>query len=370
MGRTKLAHRLPSLPRALGLPRGANPKDWLLRILRRVAMAGRDAQPKSFYPLRDISEHFHVPLSSVARTYRELEKEGFLSRIRGSGTVLQGAAPMRRLTVRSIVGIPACLSCLVTLQDYRVFLMKACGELRRRGLITPVVFYENRVDAEGIAEKIQEARADVILWYRPDRAAKVAALQLQDLGIRVLGISDGGLPSLSCRYNVQRESAIRAILRDWMASGVKNVRILRDEWRSSADEERIEAILSETALQWRFIASSFNSTKRFLTQLSVQEDKAIILLAPAATFFAARAPEAFNKMLSSCRVALFDGPISMPLTRLTDAPVDVIVVDWGAVAERIAKDILSSHAFASREPVVFEATARLRTALSKFAQKI
>jgi hypothetical protein len=370
MARTKSAHHLPLLPPALGLRRSTNPKERLLHILRRVAIANRDAQPKSFYALRDISEHFHVPLSSVARTYRELEKEGFLGRIRGSGTVLQGTAPMRSLTVRSIVGIPACLSYLVTLQDYRVFLIKVCGEFCRRGLITPVVFYENRFDAEGIAEKIQQARADVVLWYLPDRAAKVAAFRLQDLGIRVLGISDRGLPSLSCRYTVQRESAIRAILRDWMASGVKNVRILRDEWRSSADQERMEAILSETALQWQFIAPSFNSTERFLTRLSVQKDKAIILLAPAATFFATRAPEAFNKMLRSCRVALLDGPISIPLTRLTDAPVDVIVVDWGAVAERIAEDILSSYAFGSREPVVFEATARLRTALGKFAQKI
>lgn len=69
-------------------------------------------------------------------------------------------------------------------------------------------------------------------------------------------------------------------------------------------------------------------------------------------------------------VALLDGPVSMPFTPRAEASLDLVVVDWQDVAERIAADILSRDAFTKREPVVFEAKAELKTPLSRFAQRI
>jgi hypothetical protein len=370
MARTKLQRLLPRLPSRSLLRPKENKSGDLLSILRTTAIAAQGAESKAFYSLREVAQHFRVPLSTVARTYKRLENENLISRIRGSRTILQGTDPTRHLIVRSVVGMPASLSCFLTLQDYRMFFSKVRRELRRRGLLPAIVFYEDRADSGDLAERIRQARADVVLWYLSDSVARRTAPWLRDLGIRTVGISDGGWPHLPCRYEVRRETAIRAILEDWVGSGIRNVRIARGEGRSSADEERLEALLAETPLSWRFVDSASGSTENFLVKLSTHKDKAIIVLASAAAFFSMRAPEAFNKMLHNCRVAFLDGPVSMPLTRPAAVLLDLVVVDWQGVARRIAEDILSREAFTNGKPIVFEAMAELRARLDKFAQKI
>lgn len=370
MARTILSRTLPPLPRRLIREREAKNGDDLLGILRRTASAAQAPEAKPFYSMREIAQHFHVPLSKVARTYSELEQRGTISRIRGSRTILQGSAPTRQLIVRSIVGMPASLSCFMTLQDYRMFFIEMCREFRRRGFVTVMAFYEDRFDAQDLAERIRQARADIVLWYLPDTAARVTAPRLRDMGIPLLGISDGGLPSVPCRYAVRRERAIRTILQDWVVSGIRQVLIARSESRSTADEERLETILAETSLDWRVVSPGSSSPEKFLAKLGSQKGNAIILLASAACFFLMRAPERFYRMLNDHRVALVDGPVSLPLSPPTAASVDLVVVDWQNAAEHIANDILSRNAFIEREPVLFEATAELRKSLNKFAQKI
>ena len=370
MARTKLPRLLPILPSRSLLRRKGGKHGDMLQILRSIALAAQGAAAKSFYSMRHVAEHFHLPLSTVARTYRELEKESLITRIRGSRTILQGTAPIRHLIVPNVVGMPASLSCFLTLQDYRTFFMTARREFRRRGLVTAITFYEDGSDLEDLAVRIRQARADVVLWYLPDSAARSTAPWLHDLGIRVLGISDGGLPGFPCHYKVHRATAIRAILHDWTLSGIKSVRIARCEGRSSADEERLEALVKETPLRWKFVGPGSASAEQFLTKLGTQKDDAIILLASTASFFLMRAPAAFNKMLRNCRVALLDGPVSVPRSPIAKAEVDLVVVDWQEVAECIAGDILSREAFTSREAIVFDAMAKLRVPLVRFAQKI
>lgn len=369
MARTKLQRHLPPLPPASSLRGKERRGDDLLQILRQLAKAGQTRESKVFYPLREVATHYDLSLSTVARHYRQLEIDGLVSRIRSSRTVLQGWAPTRQLFVPSVVAMPASLSCFISLQDYRTFFIRVRRELRRRNFVTATAFYEDRADAEDVPERIQQARADVVLWYLPDVAARLAAPRLRDLGIRLIGMSDGGLPSIACHYEIHRAAAIRAILRDWVVSGIKRVFIARGESRSSADEERLESILVETSLHWHFIALNFASTDQ-LAKLGAEKDQAVILLASAATLFLMRAPETFNDLLRHTRVALLDGPVSMPLTQRTGAAIDLVVVDWQSVAERIAEDILSQKAFTDRKPIVFDAMAVLKAPLNKFAQKI
>jgi hypothetical protein len=266
--------------------------------------------------------------------------------------------------------MPASLSRFITSQDYRMFFIKARREFRRRGLMTAIAFYEDRFDAEDLAERLQQGRADIVLWYVPDSTARRAAPRLRDLGIPVLGISDGGLPSLRCRYEVSRANAIRAILHDWAVNGIKSVRIARADSRPSADEERLETLLMETPLDWHFVSAHSSSTEQFIANLSTRKDDAIILLGSAASFCLMRAPEAFKRMLFDCRVALVQGPVSMPWAPRIDALLDLVVIDWQAVAERLAEDILNREAFNEHEPVIFEGIAELKTPFDKFVQKI
>jgi hypothetical protein len=370
MARIKLLRLLPRLPSRSLLRRKENAREELVTILRRVALSARRKEQKSFYSLREVAQHFGLPLSTVARAYDKLEREAVISRVRGSRTILQGIAPTRHLVVRNVVAMPVSLSCFITSQDYRMLIIRARREFRRRGLVTGITFYEDRSDAEALVERIQQARADVVLWYVPDIAARITAPWLRDLGIRLLGISDGGLPSIRCRYKIARSGAISAILRDWVDNGIRDVRIVRGDGRPLADEERLETLLAETALRWQFVQWDLGSTRKFLTQINPQKSNAIVLPASTACLLLMRSPESFHRILSSYRVALPNGPVSMPLSPLSPASVDFVEVDWQAVAERMASDILSGEAFADREPLAFEATAQLGASVDKVAQKI
>jgi hypothetical protein len=340
----------------------------LADLLRRVARAAQSPQARLFYSLRQVAAQYGLPLSKVVRAYRGLEAEGLLNLVRSSGTILQGSAPIRHLKVRHVVGMPAALSCFITLQDYRSFFIKTRREFRRRGCITAISFYELQDD--DVAERLQEARADLILWYLPDSVTRLTLPRLQDRGIRLVGISDGGLPSIACRYEIRREAAIRMILREWMAAGITRVSIPRADACASADEERLAGLLAETSFDWHFLESRVDSAAHILGLLAPEKKQGILFLARAASMFLMRAPVEFHNLFRTTRVALLDGPVSMPFAPFAGIMADLVVVDWPGVARRLAADILSREAFLRVPPTIFEAKVELSVPLDRFAQKI
>src|ERR1043165_2985524 len=100
MARTKVSHRKLPLPPHLAIKGKENRGLQLRHILRDLALKHRTQEPQVFYPIRDLSRHFRVPLSTVARVYDELEAEGILVRGWGFKALLQGTCsgtPLRRL---------------------------------------------------------------------------------------------------------------------------------------------------------------------------------------------------------------------------------------------------------------------------------
>jgi hypothetical protein len=69
-------------------------------------------------------------------------------------------------------------------------------------------------------------------------------------------------------------------------------------------------------------------------------------------------------------VALLNGPVSMPFARVPRVKVDLVVVDWQRVAEKIVDDLITQEAFQQGQAKIFEAEAKLRVPLSEFAHSI
>ena len=86
--------------------------------------------------------------------------------------------------------------------------------------------------------------------------------------------------------------------------------------------------------------------------------------------FCFRGPDAVADLLQAQRVALINGPVSMPFARVPDVQVDLVTVDWQLVAEQIVDDLIDQEAFQSSGPTYFDAEAKLRVPLSAFAQTI
>lgn len=78
-------------------------------------------------------------------------------------------------------------------------------------------------------------------------------------------------------------------------------------------------------------------------------------------------PEMVAGVLNTCRVALIDGPLDLPVTEETrGATIDLVTVDWAPIAKRIADDTLTGDALTKSDPVVFKAKHRLQVRLDGY----
>ena len=370
--RKTMSRRLSPLPERMALNAKGQRGAQLLEILRGIAIANQQEEPQVFYPIREVARHLGVPVSTVSRVYDALEKEGILVSVRGSKTLLQGLSSLRQLSVLGSIGMPALTSSFVTFQDCRSFFIRTRRELRARGFAVAMVFYDQIDGKNGsLFSRIDKYDFDTILWHQPNRAAKEAVLQLKDSGVQVIGLCDSWFPSIRCQYEVQRESAITAILRDWRANdAITSVIVVRGTETSAAEEELLKTLLEREGFACEFKSTSDQRFADFLNSLTKDKHRGIIFPSTAGALFAFRAPEALAKLMIRSRVALTGGPASFPFAQVPDVTADLVVLDWQLVAEQIVNDLINRKLFSRAETTIFEAKACLRAPLIQYAQRV
>ena len=184
-------------------------------------------------------------------------------------------------------------------------------------------------------------------------------------------MSDGGFPSVRCRYLVQREAAISSILQEWRTRrGIKSVAIIRGVQTLAAREELLKTLLDEQRLTYEFKSAGGQRPGNFLESLGRVDNQGIILPSPAAAMFAFRAPGRLAELMSRAQVALTGGPVSIPFGQVPDVKADLVLVDWQLVAEQIVNDLVTRKAFDRAETTVFEAKAQFRTPLSEYGESL
>lgn len=374
MPRTKISRDLGPLPRGSALGMAHQKTDSLLQILRSLAIKNQREQPRVFYSLREVGKQFRVPVSSVAKIYRDLEHEGLLSRVRGSKTLLQGRRNDRRLSIRGLIGLPALMSNFITIPDYRSFFISLRRELWLRGFATTMVFFRPIEAADGrLSDQLKNHDVDTVIWLHPGRTAKETLLRLSDMGIRVILISQIGTPSMPSRYYVWRERAIETLLTDWKRRNtVCKVTVIdcRD-YRSPVTEEVLRVILQNLQVQATIRTFQGEDSSAFLRDLCrIETDGIIFPAAGLAARFAFRSPDSLVELLCAQRVALIDGPVDIPFISVPDTPVDLVRVNWQPIAESIVNDLITREGFEHNRHTTFEAEAHLRIPLSSFCDEI
>ena len=324
--------------------------------------------------MREIARRFQVPVSLVSQAYEQLEQEGLLNRVRGSKTILQGLHFDRQLSVRAFVGLPASLSAFVTIQDYRTFFIKIRRELRLRGFATAMAFFEKEEARRGaLSKRLKAYEVDTVLWLQPPKEAREAALHLADMGIRLIGVAHDQFPVIACRYELRREAAIRELLTDWKARTGMNQVILA-QWKdhhSPALEETLRIVLEELEMKASVMTFGGQRNEAFLRMLQKPNMAGIMFSSPGlASRFSFRCPSAVTDLLQRNQVAFLNGPVSMPFAKVPDVQVDLVVMEWQLIAEKIVNDLITQEAFQRAGPTIFEAEAKLRVSLSEFAQNI
>ena len=372
MARKKVPRALATLPGKRALERAHHKTEALIEILREAAVKNQREQPQAFYSIREVAAHFRVPFSTVSRAYKRLEQEGLLSRVRGSKTVLQGLHFDRQLSVRGFVGLPASLPAFVTLQDYRTFFIRLRRELRLRGFAAATAYFEpNEASTDVLSARLKTYEVDTVIWFQPPKEAKETALRLSDMGIRLVGVANDSFPHIPCRYQVRRDAATRVLLADWKADkAVERVTLVRStDQRSTAVEETLQTLLEELEIDWSIADLGGQRTEAFLRSLQKAKTGGIIFPSSVlASKFCFRSPTAVIELLRNHRVAFINGPAGMPFARVPNVKVDLVMVNWQLVAERIVNDLITQDAFQQPGPTVFEAEAQLRVSLSDWVQ--
>jgi hypothetical protein len=363
------------------LPRGSastvvrrNVHYSLLQTLRSLAVKNQREQPRVFYSLREVAKRFRVPVSTVAKIYQDLDREGLLSRVRGSKTILNGLRHNRQLSLRGFVGLPVLTSDFLTIPEYRTFFIWMQHVLGSRGFAARMFFFQRDEAADGpLSDELKSYEVDTVIWLYPGRAAAEALLRLSDMGIRAIVISRVGTPGMPSRYYVWRSSAIDALLMDWKdGNSVRKVTVVDSkDYREPVTEEVLRATLEHFGIEPVIRTFQNEDSSVFLRDLcQVKTSGVIFPSAGLASMFALRSPDQLAALLRAQRVAFVDGPIDMPFAKIPDVAVDLVVANWQTVSESIVNDLITREAYDRNRNTTFEAEAQLRVSLRRLCSGI
>ena len=352
---------------------GQGKTDGLLETIRHLALKQQKNAPQIFLSLREAAKRFGVPVSVMATVYKKLTDERILASIRGSHTMLTGRKAVRHLKVRGLIGLPASLSRFQTFLDYQRCLTRIRDELHKRGFLTITVFFEKpEGQPEAVLKQLKSEKVSEVIWLLPDGADDETVLRLRDLGIRFVGVNITPLVGMSCRYEVDRQKAIRAIMRGWRADHeIGGATILRIARETADVEERLgklQALVESEKIECEIATLEDDDIAAFLKSVCARKSAGVILPAGPAALLGWRAPETLVEVFRACRIALIDGPIYLPFAeKAPAATADVVTARWSAIAKRIADDLLAGEAFDDSGKVIFEAQPHLRARLRDFA---
>ena len=374
MSRTRISRDLGPLPSFKGLKSAQDKTGSLLQVLRSLALKNQREQPRVFYSLREVAKKFKVPVSTVAKAYRDLEQEGFLSRMRSSKTVLNGLQRTRKLSVRGFVGLPVLTSNFITIQDYRTLLNCLRSELWLRGFAATMFFFKPEELANGkLVEQLKSYEVDTVIWLHPGRTATETLLRLGDFGIRNIVISEVGTPGVSSRYFIWKERAIETLLRDWKHRNLANGVMLINSmvYRSPVIEEVVRVVLQSLGIEPVSRNFEGDDASAFIRTLHRSEQAGVIFPALGLlSMFAFRSPGQLIELINSHHVAFADGPTDFPFAQMTKGEVDLVTVDLQTLAESIVNDLITGEAYDRNQQTTFEAEARLRVPLRSICEEM
>ena len=193
-----------------------------------------------------------------------------------------------------MIGLPVLTTHFITIQEYRTFFFSIRRELWLRGFATTMVFFRTHEAVDGtLSDQLKSLEVDTVVWLQPGRSAKETLLRLSDMGIRVIGISQVGTPSIPSRYYVWRERAIEALIKEWKdQNSFRKITVVDSkDYRSPVTEEVLRVILENLQINPLFKPSKAKDSSAFLQDLyRVKTDGIILPSSALASMFAFRSP--------------------------------------------------------------------------------
>ena len=310
--------------------------------------------------MREISRFFKVSLKSVAVVFERLSKEGQLTIVRGSHTVLEGARKGPRVKLRGVVGVPVALPSFIFGNNPRTFFICLENELQKHGYVVDFIFYLTvELENERLMRRLLEHKMDIVFWNAPIKAAGGIMLQLQDTGVRVVALGD--LPEMFPvqQYVLDLTSGFCGVARGWKAGGIKEVYFIgprkslaphflaigKQAFESAGmviHEEKVDP--PDFFKLWPKIPWRKNAPDRFFWSTFHYEN---LCNCDAKTM---------QSVFETGRTLLSQGPVYHSAFQGSPLFADSIHMDFDEMARRIALDISMQNYLETRTPHFFKAS--------------
>jgi hypothetical protein len=345
---------LPSLDSAFTRHNRADTAS-MLHLLRKIAHRVRQKQPRPFYSIRTVARRFDVPLTTVARIYGQLKKEGILASVWGSNTVVEPYELNRELRMRGTVALPACLKTFCALRNYRSLFENVQTALWKAGFATRQLFYENGNAANpAFNETLLNQKFDVVLWLLPDPAVLTGRKRLLDRGVRVLSAIESLIADGRADYVLSRLHALKEVVNLWKLRGVRLATIVHESGSGIA-LDTIGACLDGLGMAHVSATAPSGSTGQTHSLCRKNNTAFIFPQFESALRFAYEHPGNFALLLKQHPALLMGGMLDLPIDISSCAGLEVIEFDWRPVVNRLIGDLFKWKRLPAGKPVVFHA---------------
>lgn len=343
------------LPHYTGLKEAPSRSSALLLQLRQLALRLRRAHPRRFYSTREVARFFGVDPELARRAFAELQREGILTRLRGSMTLLQPRTKGTRTPVRGVVGLPVWLYGHSMIADWQFLYRRLEERLRHHGFVGDFIFYEmGEPDNPAFIDRLLEHDLDVLLWYLPLPGYRMLLQTVADEGIQPVVISAPG-PSWPCpAYVLRWDDALRKCLASWRAEGVTTVALFSYPEESQA----IRGPLRESGLTLLDNRPFDRITPALAERLAGEPRTATLLTSDLwiANAYIQDRPQ-FLHLLRDTRCLLWSCP-ACNTGELSGVAADLALIDWDKAAERIASDLATGMLPPASAPTAIHAVYR------------
>ena len=338
---------LPSLeslhPGFKGFEAHENKSAAIVECLRQAVERVRQNRPVPFYSMRAVAEFFGVSFKTVADAYKKLEAGGLLTCVRGAHTLVEGRTAQPHYPVRAVVGLPIELPNFTYGTELRSFYIRLEEELRRHHHLANIIFIRGRRETPDpdLAERLLVHKCDIVFWWVPTTTALPTMFQLQDAGVRIVGITRWGETFPFPLYTHNCVRALRQAFVAWQNDGIDSFAL----WRDAGNGASYEVDLAHAVLRRLRADVSIETVEDVqvpdLVQRLVGRKSVGVVLSYHAWYDAlcSQYSQAMEQLFRCCRVLLVQGALHHAAFRGKGIQADAFTLDHEQMAKHIATDI-------------------------------
>jgi len=338
--------------------------DLLMVLIQRH----RRPAARRFYSTRDLAKFFGVSGFTILTVYRRLHREGLLTLVRASQTMIPPRAPRTRFAVRGTVAMPIWMPAFISFIDWRRWLTIAQQELAHYRFVAEPIFIKlGEEDRPDLVDRVLQFDPSYVLWFYPSPTNMSLLLSLTDAGVPLLTVNGDKVNLPSRAYPTSTHQARQQGIKEWQESGEVDEIIVPLGGKDAPEIEIAISALKNSPLPYRFEDFSGNKSSclKYLTRLTSQSRKGIIFFDDL--FYSTLClwePEAMLKLFRRHRT-MTERHVVIPGCDTKGITVDRLEFSWRRLARRIALDLSEAKGAIFSRQTIFQAEWRPQTPLAE-----